>query len=61
MAINSQLSIESKKQSKQAEQEQIHRCGDHLKGYQLEGRRRMGEKVQALRSTIGRYKIDGGS
>ena len=43
------------------EQEQIHRCGDHLKGYQLEGRRRMGEKVQALRSTIGRYKIDGGS
>ena len=48
MAINSQLStIESKnKLSKQAEQEQSHRFGDHLMGYQWGG-----EKVQGLRST----------
>ena len=40
MTINSQLSTtESKtnKQSKQAEQEQNHRYGDHLEGYQLGG------------------------
>ena len=38
MAINSQLStIEFKKLSKQAEQEQNHRYGDHLDGYQLGG------------------------
>ena len=48
MATNSQLStIESKKLSKQAEQKQIHRYGDHLEGYQL-GRGRMGEKMQGL-------------
>ena len=38
MAINSQLlTTESKKQklSKQTEQEQNHRYGDHLEGYQL--------------------------
>ena len=54
MAINSQLSTtESKRQTKkQAEQEQNHRYGDHLEGYQLEeGRRRMREKVQELSST----------
>ena len=54
MAINPQLStIELKKKlSKQAEQKQNHRYGDHLEGYQLGGRReRMGEKVQGLRST----------
>ena len=40
MKINSQLStIESKKLSKQAEQEQNHRYGDHLEGYQLGGGR----------------------
>ena len=41
MAKNSQLStIESKnKLSKQAEQEQNHRCGDHLEGCQLGGGR----------------------
>ena len=64
MAINSQLStIESKnKLSKQPEQKQNHRYGDHLEGYQLEGERgRMGGKVQGLRSIIGRYKIDRGS
>ena len=58
-AINSQLSTtESKKNklSKQPEQEQNQRHGDHLEGYQLGGgRERMGEKVQRLRSIIGRY------
>ena len=54
MAINAQL-------SKQVEQKQNHRYGDHLEGYQLGGgRERMGEKVQGLRSIIGRYKIDRG-
>ena len=46
MATNSQLSTsESKKKklSKQAEQKQNHRYGDHLEGYQLGvGRERMG-------------------
>ena len=54
MTTNSQLSTtESKnKLSKQAEQEQNHRCGDHLEGYQLGGgRERMEAKVQGLRST----------
>ena len=49
-----------KKLSKQSEQEQNRRYEDHLEDYQLgEGRGRMGEKVQGLRSIIGRYKIDG--
>ena len=60
MATNSQLSTpESKKTkteklklSKQPEQEQNHRNGDYMQGYQLEGgKRRMGGKVQGLRST----------
>ena len=39
------------------EQEQNHRYGDHLEGYQLGGGRgRMGEKVQGLRRIIGRWK-----
>ena len=39
MTTNSQLSTESKKQkqTKPSEQEQNHRYGDHLEGYQLEG------------------------
>ena len=38
MATNSQLSTtESKKQSKQRDQKQNHRYGDHLKAYQLGG------------------------
>ena len=46
-----QLNLKNK-QSKQAEQEQNHGFGDHLKGYELGGRTgRMGEKVQELRST----------
>ena len=52
MVVNSQIStIESKnKLSKQAEQKQNHRYGDHLEGYQLGGRGgRMGGKVQGFR------------
>ena len=51
MSINSQLSTsESKKQTKQTEQEQNHRCGDHLVCYQLgRGRGRKGEKMQGLK------------
>ena len=49
MATNSQLSVtESKKNelSKQPEEEQNHRYGDHLEGYQLGGgREKMGEKM----------------
>ena len=46
MAINSQLSTtESKnKLSKQAEQKQNHRYGDHLEDYQLGGRKGEWEK-----------------
>ena len=42
-------------------QEQNHRNGDHLEGYQWgRGQRRMGEKVQGIRSINGRYTIDRG-
>ena len=64
MTTNLQLSTtEPKKQklSKELEQEQIHRNGDHMEGYQWGGvAGRMGEKVQGIRSISGRYKIDGG-
>ena len=64
MTINSQLSTtEPKKQklSKQLEQEQNHRNGDHIEDYQWgEGRGRMGDKVQGIRSIIGGHKIGGG-
>ena len=67
MTTNSQLSTtEPKKQnknklSKQLEQEQNHRNGDHMEDCQLRKRRgRMGEKLQGIRSIIGRYKIDRG-
>ena len=41
--------------SKQLEQEQNHRNGDHLEGYQQgSGRRRRGEKVQRISSINGR-------
>ena len=65
MTTDSQLSMtESKKQkqklSKQLEQEQNHRNGDHLEGYQQGSRGgRIREKLQGIRSLIGRYKIDG--
>ena len=49
------------KLSKQLEQEQNHRNGDHMEGYQWgRGGWRMGEKVQGIRSINGRYKIDRG-
>ena len=60
---NSQLpTTESKnKLSKQLEQEQNHRNGDHMEGYQWGGAgERMGENVEGIRSIIGRYKIDRG-
>ena len=68
MTTNSQLSkTEPKKSksknklSKQLEQEQNHRNGHHMEGYQW-GRvgTRMGAKVQGIRSIKGRYKIDRG-
>ena len=47
--------------SKQLEQEQNQRNGDHMEGYQWRGREgRMGEKVQGIRSINVRYKIDKG-
>ena len=67
MTTNSQLSTNEPKEkkntklSKQLEQEQNHRNGDHMEGYQQGGGgRRMGEKVQGIRSIIGRYKIEDG-
>ena len=64
---NSQLSTsepknkQKNKLSKQVEQEQNHRNRDHMEGYQWgQGGRRMGEKVQGIRSINGRYKIDRG-
>ena len=64
MTTNSQLSTtepkKKQKLSKQLEQEQNHRDGDHLEGYQWGWRVRMGERVQGIRSIIGRYKIDRG-
>ena len=63
MTTNSQLSTtEPKKQkqklSKQLEQEQNHRNGDHMEGYGWG--EECGGKVQGIRSIIGRYKIDWG-
>ena len=63
MTTNSQLSTteakKKKKLSKQLEQEQILRNGDHMERDQR-GRGRMEEKLQGIRSIIGRYKIDRG-
>ena len=61
MTTNSQLSTtEPKKQklSKQLEQEQNHRNGDHMESYQWGGRggKWIG-KVQGIRSRIGRHKV----
>ena len=66
MTTTSQLSTTEPKKnknklSKQLEHKQNHRNGDHHKeGFQWGGGR-MGEKVQGIRSIIGRYKIDRGS
>ena len=62
MTINSQLSTtEPKRQklklSKQLEQEQNHRNGHQFGGFSAE-RRRIGKKVQGIRSINGKYKID---
>ena len=44
-----------RKLSKQLEQEQNHRNGDHMKGYQQgSGRRREGGKVRRISSITGR-------
>ena len=62
-AKNSQLSTtESKKQSKQTTRTGTDSYRERSFGdYQLGGGRgRMGGKVQALRSKIGRYKLDRG-
>ena len=56
MKTNSQLPTTKPKKkknelSKQLEQEQNHRNGDHMEGYQQgSGRMREGEKVQGIRS-----------
>ena len=42
--------------SKQLEQEQNHRNGDHMEGYQW-GRGEWEEKAQGIRSIAGRHKI----
>ena len=60
ITTNSRLSTtEPKKQkpklSKQLEQEQTHRNGDHIEGYQCgRGEGRVGGKVQGIRSINGR-------
>ena len=65
MTTNSQLlTTEPKnknknKLSKQLEQEQNHRNGDHVESYQWRGWREQGEKVQEIRSRIGRHQING--
>ena len=63
MTTNSQLSTtEPKKQNKlgkQLEQEQNHKNGGHMEGYQQVGGR-VEEMVQGIRSINGRYKIDRG-
>ena len=63
MTTNTQLSTTEPKSknnlSKQVEQEQNHRNGDHMEGYQRgRGEGRMGKKVQGIRSIIGGYKRD---
>ena len=67
MTTDSQLSTTKHKNknknelSKQLEQEQNHRNGDHMEDYrQGWGEGRMGEKVQGIRNINGRYKVDRG-
>ena len=65
MTTNSQLStIKPKKKnklSKQLEQEQIQRNGDHMEGFQQgSGRGREGGNVQRISSINDRWKIDRG-
>ena len=71
MTTNSQLSTTKPKKknknktknklSKQLQQEQNYRNGDHMEGSQWGGGRgRIGEKVQGISIINGRYKIDRG-
>ena len=66
MTTNSQLSTTEPKNktpelSKQLEQEQNYRNGDHMEGYQRGGGGgECGEKVQGIKIINGRYKIDRG-
>ena len=66
MTTNSQLSTTEPKNknknnlSKQLEQEQNHRNGDHMGGYQ-QGGGEWGEEIRGIISIIGRYEIDRGS
>ena len=71
MTTNSQLSTTEPKKnnnsnnnnklSKQLEQVQNHRNGDHMEGYQQGSfGERIGEKVQGISSINGRQKIDSG-
>ena len=65
MATNSQLSTTEPKRTKnkkrKLEQEQNHRNGDPMEGYQWGvGGERMGEKEQGIRSINSRYKIGRG-
>ena len=67
MTANSQLLTTTPKTktkaklSKQLEQEQNHRNGDHMEGYQQgSGRGREGAKVQRISSINDRWKIDRG-
>ena len=63
-----QLNLKKKKKkkkkqklSKQLEQEQNQRNGDHMEGFQWGGGgEECGRKVQGIRSIIGRHKVDGG-
>ena len=63
MTTNSQLSIiePKKKNLSKLEQEQNHRNGDHMEGYQQEGDGGgIREEVQGIRNMNDRYKIDMG-
>ena len=67
MTANSQLltttpkTKNKRKLSKQLEQKQNHRNGDHMEGYQQgSGRGREGGKVQRISSINDRWKIDRG-
>ena len=63
MTANSQLitTTPKSKLGQQLEQEQNHRNGDHMEGYQQRsGRGREGVKVQRISSINDRWKIDRG-
>ena len=53
LKINNKIFLKNK-QSKQLEQKQMHRNGDHMEGYQWRSGRRRGKKVQRISSINGR-------